>query len=281
MLTADAILHASFGQTKFRPGYQTDEVDDFLHQVAVTLKERGTGKPGTITPADVRSRRFRTTRTLTGYEIAEVDDFLREVAETLEAAPEQHTQPPNAPGDAQHRRSVLQAIGEVLIGERPAARHPRAPRAPRVAAQNVTLAPTGVTWKTMFKRGFIPVANIAEIALLDVTYTSGRGPDTVTTNALVLARDGAAYIRVGPRRGLTTIERAARDGVAYRKWMRSAWDVLGVPVERHNTLFSRPKDFRRMWPEAFRFVEAYIATTCIVGFGLLLAVAYVLGRLPS
>ena len=38
VVTADDVVHARFNQTKFREGYDQNQVDDFLDKVAVTLR---------------------------------------------------------------------------------------------------------------------------------------------------------------------------------------------------------------------------------------------------
>jgi DivIVA domain-containing protein len=40
MLTAAEVLNAKFAATKFREGYDQDEVDDFLDRVVRTLQAR-------------------------------------------------------------------------------------------------------------------------------------------------------------------------------------------------------------------------------------------------
>jgi len=89
MLTAAEVLKAKFAATKFREGYDQDEVDDFLDRVAVTLRAResGTVLPDALTVADVEARRFTTTKFREGYDGAAVDDFLAEVARTLGEPP--------------------------------------------------------------------------------------------------------------------------------------------------------------------------------------------------
>lgn len=46
LLTADDVLNKKFQSTKFREGYDQDEVDDFLDEVVATLREVQTGGGG-------------------------------------------------------------------------------------------------------------------------------------------------------------------------------------------------------------------------------------------
>lgn len=82
MLTADDVLNAKFHATRFRDGYDQDEVDSFLDRVVDTLA----AKPGTqpVTVAQVESVRFTATRFRDGYDQDQVDDFLDKVVETLQ-----------------------------------------------------------------------------------------------------------------------------------------------------------------------------------------------------
>jgi len=81
MLTSVDVLNQKFAATKFREGYDQDEVDDFLDRVVETLKEReGVGhaaKP--VTVSDLDAVRFQATKWREGYDQQEVDDFLDRV----------------------------------------------------------------------------------------------------------------------------------------------------------------------------------------------------------
>lgn len=81
MLTADDVLNAKFQTTKFRDGYDQDEVDSFLDRVVDTLA----AKPGTqpVTVAQVESVRFTATKFRDGYDQDQVDNFLDQVVEAL------------------------------------------------------------------------------------------------------------------------------------------------------------------------------------------------------
>ena len=91
MLTADDVISARFATTRFGPGYDMDDVDDFLDRVATTLRAYadGDGDGIDVLAEDVADHRFSTTTLREGYAQLEVDDFL-DRAETalrsLEAA---------------------------------------------------------------------------------------------------------------------------------------------------------------------------------------------------
>ncbi|WP_421735942.1 DivIVA domain-containing protein [Cellulomonas sp.] len=97
MLTSAEVLNQKFAATKFREGYDQDEVDDFLDRVADTLKEReGAGratKP--VTAQLIDGIRFQTTKWREGYDQQEVDAFLDRVRAELAVA--DAPAPPPAP----------------------------------------------------------------------------------------------------------------------------------------------------------------------------------------
>jgi len=83
-LTADDVKRVTFGATKFREGYDQDEVDDFLDRIERYLRQgpnqAPTGRP--LTGADVINQRFTATKFREGYNQDDVDDFMdRIVAE--------------------------------------------------------------------------------------------------------------------------------------------------------------------------------------------------------
>ncbi|MET0787616.1 MAG: DivIVA domain-containing protein [Cellulomonas sp.] len=107
MLTSADVLNQKFAATKFREGYDQDEVDDFLDRVVETLKEReGVGHAANpVTAADLEAVRFQATKWREGYDQQEVDGFLDRVRQQLrdpaplaEAAPTWSPVPTDAPG---------------------------------------------------------------------------------------------------------------------------------------------------------------------------------------
>ncbi|KRD43277.1 hypothetical protein ASE38_03150 [Cellulomonas sp. Root930] len=104
MLTSADVLNQKFAATKFREGYDQDEVDDFLDRVVETLKEQeGAGRAAKpLTAWDVGQVRFQTTKWREGYDQQEVDAFLDRVREQLavDAAPPSEPSPARQPSTA-------------------------------------------------------------------------------------------------------------------------------------------------------------------------------------
>lgn len=96
-LPADAlrpqdVVDKRFQATKFREGYDQDEVDDFLDEVAEELRRRWAVLEGEasaseqwsgLSPSDVVNKRFQATKFREGYDQDEVDNFLDQAVETL------------------------------------------------------------------------------------------------------------------------------------------------------------------------------------------------------
>ena len=75
-LSAEDVTSQKFKATRFREGYDQDEVDKFLEEVTAWSQ-------GQVTSAMVTGSRFRATRRHEGYSQPEVDTFLDDLAETL------------------------------------------------------------------------------------------------------------------------------------------------------------------------------------------------------
>ncbi|WP_186813416.1 DivIVA domain-containing protein [Cellulomonas xylanilytica] len=90
MLTAYEVLNQKFAATKFREGYDQDEVDAFLDRVTATLKELEGGETARdgVTERDIDTVRFQGTKFREGYDQGEVDDFLDRVRERLVQGPQ-------------------------------------------------------------------------------------------------------------------------------------------------------------------------------------------------
>ena len=89
-LTADQASHAAFVTTRFKAGYDLEEVDVFIEGIAAALRAWETGPVSgpsyrILTSDDVSSKRFSTTSLREGYEQDEVDEFLDHVMNTLRA----------------------------------------------------------------------------------------------------------------------------------------------------------------------------------------------------
>jgi DivIVA domain-containing protein len=83
-LHADDVRNVSFSSTKWREGYDHDEVDDFLDRVEAQLRYDGSGrsvKP--LTAEAVIDQKFRATKFRPGYDQDEVDDFLDRIVTEL------------------------------------------------------------------------------------------------------------------------------------------------------------------------------------------------------
>ncbi|WP_072312684.1 DivIVA domain-containing protein [Agrococcus sp. Marseille-P2731] len=85
MLTPQEIVTKHFSMTRFAPGYEADEVDDYLDRIVLTLRGylEGDGAAIELLSDDVAAARFATTRFREGYAAGEVDAFLDEVRATL------------------------------------------------------------------------------------------------------------------------------------------------------------------------------------------------------
>lgn len=79
-LTPDVVLSMTFTCRKFVPGYDIDEVDDFLDHVAAAM----TGFAPPVSAMDIREHVFERGMVRGGFNPEEVDDFLECIAQTLE-----------------------------------------------------------------------------------------------------------------------------------------------------------------------------------------------------
>lgn len=79
MISADAITSRTFTTVRFKEGYSTREVDDFLDEIV----DRMTTGDHSLARR-IKEKTFSNVRFRGGYDIDEVDDFLDEVARGLE-----------------------------------------------------------------------------------------------------------------------------------------------------------------------------------------------------
>lgn len=88
MVTAAEVSSLQFSQTKFREGYNVQQVDALLERIRVALEniEQRPGSPVGLTAADVLGARFSVTRFRAGYDQDEVDKALDSVITTLREA---------------------------------------------------------------------------------------------------------------------------------------------------------------------------------------------------
>jgi DivIVA domain-containing protein len=262
MLTARDVLDRRFATTRFRTGYDQDQVDHLLDRVAVTLRESGT-RPRSrsdVTAAELDALVLRTRTWLDGYEVAEVDDLLAEVRaalvhlagqpvapstenpggarEATGTAPEAWPYPPPDPDPGSRFLRLLRCL---LIGA-PSHRPPLPTtpvRAPRAGAWRTTVGPEGIDWVSRSHRpGRLAVAEIARV--VEVTLALPRGGTECF--ALLVDHDGVVLLRA------RHAPRSSRTG---------RWAALGVPVVDAPGDVLRAKDARRTWPEAFSLLRAY------------------------
>lgn len=83
----DQIVEQTFSTTRFRAGYDADQVDLWLDEVVTTMRGHISGSLGVapIRAEDVAAVRFTQTRFRDGYDMAEVDELLDRVQATLAA----------------------------------------------------------------------------------------------------------------------------------------------------------------------------------------------------
>ena len=72
----ERIKNAQFCTTRLSPGYDEEEVDNFLDRLVAILRESDLPDPD-----EVRNVQFATRRLRPSYVMEDVDGFLREIAE--------------------------------------------------------------------------------------------------------------------------------------------------------------------------------------------------------
>ncbi|WP_129336574.1 DivIVA domain-containing protein [Cellulomonas endophytica] len=82
-IDAAGVRAVRFHATKFREGYDQDEVDDFLDLVVAALEAADAGEVPGLTADDVLNHMFQATKFREGYDQDEVDDFLDRVVLAL------------------------------------------------------------------------------------------------------------------------------------------------------------------------------------------------------
>lgn len=85
LITSGEVAEASFTPTRFRGGYDAQEVDPLIDAVVTTLRAYEQGNPGaaTITSAVVSGAGFAQTSIRRGYDPQEVDTLLDRIVTTL------------------------------------------------------------------------------------------------------------------------------------------------------------------------------------------------------
>lgn len=114
MLTAQQVLDTTFTATKFREGYDVEQVDIYLDDVSATLKAYEAGGrpgPGLLTSVEARSARFSATKWREGYDVTEVDDLIDAIVGTLQSYEAGPTPAPHQ-GAPHPTAAVSDAVGQ-------------------------------------------------------------------------------------------------------------------------------------------------------------------------
>ena len=82
MTPFDSQAGRRFPLTKWREGYEVEEVDEFVHRCELALERRG----GAVTDEELRQVRFSPTRFRHGYDQRAVDDALDALSVALREA---------------------------------------------------------------------------------------------------------------------------------------------------------------------------------------------------
>jgi len=87
-VTAAEVRAARFQATKFREGYDQDEIDAFMTRAAEALEAKASGRPWThlLTRDGVLNAKFQATKFREGYDQDQVDDLLDRVVASLRDA---------------------------------------------------------------------------------------------------------------------------------------------------------------------------------------------------
>jgi DivIVA domain-containing protein len=87
-------------RTKFRAGYDVDEVDALLRRLEAAMDEQRRGGPSSLTPDAVLNVKFTATKFRDGYDQDEVDDLLDKVIARLKTTTSRGARSPLAAGSA-------------------------------------------------------------------------------------------------------------------------------------------------------------------------------------
>ena len=184
LLTSEDIFSAQFPATKFRDGYDQNQIDDYLDEVVRVLSyyEALNASPEaevdlayiTVRGRDVREVDFDYTRMRVGYDQDAVDDYLDQVAATLEAYEKLYGIPPS-----DQRYQVLQVDGAALEAEaaEQAAASGELPSNPEPAGEE-TVTPIDLSSEAQFEAP--AVENAPETADSAPSVPSTDEPETAT-----------------------------------------------------------------------------------------------------
>ena len=91
---ATRVEEAKFQQTKFREGYDQDDVDIFLDEVTGALRRE---RPAAEIVTLIADAKFQPTKFRAGYDQDEIDDFLDEITACVGGTAGQPAPRPEAP----------------------------------------------------------------------------------------------------------------------------------------------------------------------------------------
>ncbi|QIK62143.1 DivIVA domain-containing protein [Leucobacter viscericola] len=77
---ANKVINSRFATTKFKAGYDLNDVDDFLDTVARQLRDEPRAE---VIAKTIKNAAFRQTKWRDGYNSEQVDRFLDELVKTL------------------------------------------------------------------------------------------------------------------------------------------------------------------------------------------------------
>ena len=105
LLTADDVLNKKFQSTKFREGYDQDEVDDFLDEVVATLREVQTGGGGGG-DSDAAVRELQAENEDLAARLASAERRINELESAVESGGGQYSPPLPATAEPMLRGAV-------------------------------------------------------------------------------------------------------------------------------------------------------------------------------
>lgn len=173
-MTGERVHAARFAVTKFREGYEMDQVDDFLDRIATALDVAAEGGVPSLSVDDVLEMRFTATKYREGYDQDQVDDFLDQVIRTMRADPAIGPHQTGGPVDGATVRQELARLQPARM---------RAGYDPAAVTEHLTAAAHALDHRA---RGFRPSLTADDVARVQLPRTWWRpGYDRTRVNALL------------------------------------------------------------------------------------------------